>query len=66
MLQNFSFLRLEVLRLKRLWSLAQKKEGSNRLLVIFKISKKINPEKLAVHTFVFKTVYKNYNIEKVK
>ena len=34
-------------------------------LVIFLISEKIDHEKFAVHTFEWKTFYKNYNISKV-
>ena len=34
--------------------------------MIFKISEKIDPEKLAVHTFVSENFYKNYNMSKVK
>ena len=42
------------------------REGGDRFLVIFLIFKKIDPEKLAVHTFVSETFCKNYNISKVK
>ena len=41
---------------------SSKKEGEVRFLVIFKISKKIDPKKVAVRTFALETFYKNYNI----
>ena len=40
-------------------------EGVDRFLVIFLISKKIDPKKILVQTFVLETLYKNYNISKV-
>ena len=43
-----------------------KNEGGDRFLVIFQISNKIDPEKIAVHTFVSETFYKIYNISKVE
>ena len=38
-----------------------KNEGVDRFLVIIKISKEIDLEKIAVHMFVLKFFYKNYN-----
>ena len=43
-------------------SLAQKMKEK----IDFKISKKIDPKKFAVYTFVSEGFYKNYNISKVK
>ena len=47
---------------ENLRSAAQKNKGKDRFLVIFKISQKINNEKILVHTFALKIFYKNYNM----
>ena len=41
-------------------------EGEDGYFVIFLVSEKIDPEKIAVNTFVFETFYKIYNVLKVK
>ena len=46
---------------ENLRSLSQKMKEKN-----FEISEKIDPKKLAVHTFVLETFYKKHNISKVK
>ena len=43
-----------------------KNEGEDRFLVIFLVSKKIDPVKIAVHRLILETFCKNYSISKVK
>ena len=47
-------------------SVAKTIEGEDKFLVIFKILEKIDLKNFAIHTFVPKNSYKNYNISKVK
>ena len=63
-MQHYKFLKVYKDHSLKFWISSSKNEGNNRFLVILKISKKNDPKKFFVYTFVLEAFY-IYNISKV-